>query len=547
MELPLKTVRDRMLTICLLLVWAALFLPNVRINPNWYSDEGEVLTMSWAVAYGQPQVGPLKNDFLFPHPYPPVYLGLNGLLLRVFWYDIVVSRTLQAVTALVGALILGWVGARLRNHTFGFLCALAFLVYPETVMNFRWVRPHPLAGIFALTTIGFLIRYVQEKQLRDVVWAGLFASLTTATHYYGYPLLGAVVVTSLFVNRRHWAAAAASAATFPLVLVLWYVSSQPGGLAKMLEHLRLAGGLTTPEPFLSSLSRIYRNIVTFCLTTPVLGKDRAFVGVDWWLVVASLGIVFFPVVRFRKWFVFWLAAMMYPIFKQQDNLPIFFYPACVFLPVLALGAGGLLTQLGDWFEHWLGKGIPVARHLPAALLLGVCGLISLAGSLEHFRTKVDPWTIRSPQQAESVAAFVNANTSPGDLVLVSKNVNWLVRNARTGSLTQALAYEGQTNEMYVLPVPRELFWTECDWRQAKYVVLSSGITSAQEAIGFDFIYMRGLRGVTDLVSQMLRDGWQVAYTTGNGTATVPVGGGRTWPVAVDGEFLVLANPRFQRH
>src|SRR5207244_4223782 len=120
---------------------------------------------------------------------------VNGALLRIFGYDLGVSRVLGAVTGLAAAAILFWIGCRLRDKTFGFLCAASFLVYSEAVVNYRWVRGHPFGGTLALASVGFLVRYVQEKRLRDAVWAGVFCSLATGSHYFNYPLIGAVGLT----------------------------------------------------------------------------------------------------------------------------------------------------------------------------------------------------------------------------------------------------------------------------------------------------------------------------------------------------------------
>src|SRR5882757_2266863 len=149
MHWPLSTTRERMLAVGLLIVWALLYLPNLRNNPNWYSDEGEVMEMCSTTIHGQPRVGPIQNDFVYPFGYPPLYPLLTGALLRVFGNDIVVARAFGAVVACVTAAVLFWVGSRLRNKNFGFLCATAFLVYPEAVVNLRWVRPHPMAGMLA--------------------------------------------------------------------------------------------------------------------------------------------------------------------------------------------------------------------------------------------------------------------------------------------------------------------------------------------------------------------------------------------------------------
>ncbi|MBM3892021.1 MAG: hypothetical protein FJ388_23140, partial [Verrucomicrobia bacterium] len=145
----------------LIALWALLFLPHLRTNPNWYGDEGTWMEVSWRFAHGEPRVGPVRCDFVFPYPYPPLYMAVNGALLRMFGNDILVSRALQAVTALAAASLLLWIGTRLRDRWFGLLCAAAFLVWPEGVMNFRWARAHPMSGTLALASVGFLLRYVQ--------------------------------------------------------------------------------------------------------------------------------------------------------------------------------------------------------------------------------------------------------------------------------------------------------------------------------------------------------------------------------------------------
>jgi len=77
---------EKRIAICLLVLWAVLFLPNLRTNPNWYGDEGEWMEKCWTFIHGTPRVGPVVNDFVFPYPYPPLYMALNGALLNVEYY-----------------------------------------------------------------------------------------------------------------------------------------------------------------------------------------------------------------------------------------------------------------------------------------------------------------------------------------------------------------------------------------------------------------------------------------------------------------------------
>ena len=154
MKLLFETKWERNAAIVLVALWALLFLPNLRTNPNWYGDEGEWMEKSWTFIHGTARIGPIVDDFIFPYPYPPLYMIVNGALLRVFGNDIVVGRALGVVTALAAGALLFWIGTRLRDKQFGFLCAAAFLVYSEANVNFRWVRSHPMSGTWALASVG---------------------------------------------------------------------------------------------------------------------------------------------------------------------------------------------------------------------------------------------------------------------------------------------------------------------------------------------------------------------------------------------------------
>ena len=122
MDFPFKTAREKAIAVTLIGLWVLLYLPHLRTSPNWYGDEGEWMDKCWTFIHGTPRVGPITNDFVFPYPYPPLYMLINGALLRVFGNDILVGRALGAVTALAAATILFWIGTRVRDKSFGFLC-----------------------------------------------------------------------------------------------------------------------------------------------------------------------------------------------------------------------------------------------------------------------------------------------------------------------------------------------------------------------------------------------------------------------------------------
>ncbi|HTS20100.1 MAG TPA: glycosyltransferase family 39 protein [Verrucomicrobiae bacterium] len=549
MKALFETKWERIIAVGLVVLWAALFLPNLRSNPNWYGDEGEWMEKSWTFIHGTPRVGPIIDDFVFPYPYPPLYMLVNGVLLRLFGDDIVVARALGAVTALAAGAILFWIGTQVRGKTFGFLCAAALLVYPQTNMNFRWVRSHPMAGTLALACVGFLIRYLQEKRLKDLVWAGVFCSLATATNYYAVGMIPAVIAAAAWVNWRRWRepvawrhviTGALTAGAFGILFVLWYVATQ-GGVGHLREQLQRLGGMTQPPGIAEVLSRIAK----FCFTTPTSIGPQGLEGHDVWLIAAVLGLIAFPVARLRAWLVFWLLMLMWPIFRKQDNVSWFFYPATVFLPLMALGVGGAAEQLGRLLALALKKkdsaGVQVA---PGVVAVGAWAIISLNGAWGHFDTLIDRFTQRSIPEAEAAMKYVNEHTTDDDFVLVPKQIYWLVKSPRRSMLSHCQTIEGKTNGAWPVPIPRDRFWFDCRWQNAKYLVLASGVdATGRRQWGIDLVYTLGAGGGSEIVPLMLDGKWNVVYQGGREVAYAEIGPGKKWPVVVDGEYLVLANPQ----
>jgi 4-amino-4-deoxy-L-arabinose transferase-like glycosyltransferase len=549
MKLLFEKKGERNFAIVLVVLWALLFLPNLRTNPNWYGDEGEWMEKCWTFIHGTPRVGPIIDDFVFPYPYPPLYMVVTGSLLRVFGNDIVVARAVGAATALAAGMILFWIGKRLRGPSFGFLCAAAFLVYPQANMNFRWVRSHPMAGTLALACIGFLICYLQEKRLRDLVWAGIFCSLATATNYYAVGMIGGVIAVTVSVNWRRWrelsawrdvVVGAAAAGSFGTLFVLWYIVTQ-GGMGHLREQVQRLGGMTQAP----GLAEIGSRIAKFCFTTPTSIGPQGLQGHDVWLIAAVLGLVAFPVARLRGWLVFWLVALMWPIFRKQDNLSIFFYPATVFLPLMALGVGGAAEQLGRLVAWGLNKKTSVGIQIaPGVVAFGVWAIVSLNGAWGHFDTMIDRFTQQSIPEAEAAMKYVNEHTTDDDFVLVPKQIYWLVKAPRRSMLSHCQTIEGKTNGAWPVPIPRDRFWFDCRWENAKYLVLASGVdATGHQQWGIDLVYTIGAGGAAEIVPVMVDEKWNVVYAGGRGVAYAQIGPGKKWPVVIDGEYLVLANPQ----
>jgi len=185
---------------------------------------------------------------------------------------------------------------------------------------------------------------------------------------------------------------------------------------------------------------------------------------------------------------------------------------------------------------WAGAGLQRLK-LPAwlpALVLVPFLWVSAAGAWGQFDSKIDHWTQRSARDAEAVMQYVNDHTTTNDVVVVPKQIYWLVKHAKRTMLTFCARYNGVVNDMPVpVLIPKEKYWFDCRLENAKYVVLEYGAQEVvlpdgrrgQLPLGIDAVYtVPALRGVKEIIQQMQQEKWPVA--------------------AQHGAYLVLANPRF---
>jgi hypothetical protein len=258
-------------------------------------------------------------------------------------------------------------------------------------------------------------------------------------------------------------------------------------------------------------------------------------GHDWWLTVATIGFVVLPTRnwRLRLWVPFWLLVLMYGVFKKLNNVPLFFYPATIFLPLMAVGFAGVLTWAGELVKQVAGKSKEATAATVATIVLTGFGMQSVAGAWDHFHTRIDMWTQQSATNAEAAMAFVNAHTTKDDFVIVPKQIYWLARCDRRSMLTFCARYQGVVNDMPVpVDIPRELYWFDCRIEQAKFLVLEYGVEqvtlpdgrTGQLPAGIDAVYTIGLRGVREVIQQVQQEKWPAVFQ--------------------QGVYVVLANPRF---
>jgi hypothetical protein len=100
----------------------------------------------------------------------------------------------------------------------------------------------------------------------------------------------------------------------------------------------------------------------------------------------------------------------------------------------------------------------------------VMGLKDWLGTRSGFETRIEDTVIQDVSHAEQVIDYLNARTSPQDVVLASPHVVWAL-DSRATDFQQALAYQGIEAMHMPGNLPQERFVFACGLADARYVVV----------------------------------------------------------------------------
>jgi hypothetical protein len=205
---------------------------------------------------------------------------------------------------------------------------------------------------------------------------------------------------------------------------------------------------------------------------------------EWWWPAAVAGLFCVQPLPARRIALALVGLMAVPIFALRELEPFFRTGVPLLLPA-AWGLGALLDRgiraCLDLFASTacrrLSQPSLSARLVGAAtaalvvvLPLGIEVGRSAGGLVSGFTTRFDWALARDPQSARRAAAFVNANTSPDDVVLASPQVTWLF-DARAADLFQAAARTGDAVAFYPAAIPAARFRFDPSPERARFVVI----------------------------------------------------------------------------
>jgi len=475
-----RKVLRRVTLLLILIVWGALYLPNLSNSPRWYGDETITLGCGQDLVKGLFTNRAVWNTYINPQfCYQPGYVLLVGLASTLSDREIAWPRLLNSLTALGIAWICVVVLGRRIGLSRALLIALLFLSYQQSVIHFRWIYAHNLTalGLFLCFTAQCLRRSPKNS------WQS-GAGLAIAATAHPLALHGGIAA---FLNQ--WNRPAAWIPTFSPPLIV--------GLACLVPiWLWNFDWWWNDFQALRDFYAGYTRELGAGWQWPV--NSFRFLTHDWLHVLAGMALIpcLFTSIRPIAVAALVLIALLT---QNRQNLPVFYYQAVVVLPLLVACLGwGLVWLQRRFLRRWRWTRWALFL-LPLLMFLHVAPQVWSAGLL----SRNDPWVVRSNQDHLRASQWLNQNTRPEDLVICHWNIGWLLK-CRTADPMMSVAWEGLTTFTYEKGLSRERFRYSADAREAKYFVLTD----------IDRIWTLGQPNVSVLFNEQTLSAWRPVFQSG---------------------------------
>jgi 4-amino-4-deoxy-L-arabinose transferase-like glycosyltransferase len=462
----------RVAVLLLILALAAyLRLANVTENPGWYTDEGTHLDVARNLLRGRVQyLAVTQSTLLFARP--PLFGLLLAALLRVTSGGIDVLRRLTGALGVVSVgLLYGFARRASRDAVLALLAAAVLAVYPQAIVYSRFGFSYNLLAPLVLLATWGLWEYLGAPRAhpggrRWLALAALAVGVGSLCDLWAFALLAPLVAVVLKREPRDllW--------SLPLLLLPfalyagWMLAIVPDAFLFDLRFtLFRLGRLSLPEQAMT----LARNVATLFFQ-------------DGWGALSVAGLFVLRPTRLRR---LSLVVLLLPAAILGRTAPLYSlgaYYTIPLLPLVGLGVGSLLRHGAPYAVQTVAGALPaVARGRafsgivrPAVYLaLAAPFTASLALSLgqvrDGFGTSIDPFLL-DPADARRVAGFVNGRVAPGDVVVASPSLAWLI-DANVADVQLATVVAGYPAPDLPAAIPAGRFAFDPHYARARYVVV----------------------------------------------------------------------------
>lgn len=483
----------------LTLLWAVLYLPNLRTSPPWYGDEILTLNIGKALSQGEFANRAVYCTFNSPtYNYQPGFAWCVGWFSRITQGDILGGRLLSTLVGWATAAVGFWFFARKFGLAIGFFYSFLLLGYAQAIVHYRWIYPHNVVGLSLIAAAGLLLRpadFRKDWKIGGCLAVGAAAHLLAAH---------ATLVSGLcrLLRPKSWLPVG-----IPPLIVF-------AGTFALLS-LKFPGWIT--EDFSALLDQYARYNAENGAGAKLLVNVLNFFAQDPFHLLAAGGCL---LVFTRRTYPLGILSlgMVLLLTRNRQNLPLFYYQAMAVLPLLAaasaVGYGRGWKYLIRRFSSLKKYRRPLNYLLPTAALLGA--LLQIPSVLSsRLSVRITPWVVSSSSDYESAARWLNQHTRPQDLVITYWNLGWLL-DANTADVLTAAAWAGYpAGDYFPTPPDHSRFRYPADLKQAKFFAITE-----------------------------LDERW--AFAQGQVMTFLQSSGVQTWPLIYQaGPIKILANPAWR--
>jgi hypothetical protein len=494
-----KALRGKTLTLGLCLVtvlWATLYLPNLRTSPPWYGDEILTLDIGKALSRGEFANRAVYCTFNSPtYNYQPGFAWCVGWFSRLTQGDILGGRFLSTLVGWATAAIGFWYFTRKFGVAIGLFYSFLLLGYSQAIVHYRWIYPHNVVGLSLIAAAAFLLRpsdFSKDWKVGGCLAVGA-ASHLLAAH--------ATFLSGLcrLLRPKSWIPIG-----FPPLIVF-------GGTFALL-YMKFRGWVT--EDFRALLEQYARYNQENGAGAKLLLNVVNFFAQDTFHLLAAGGCL---LVLTRRTYPLGILSLglVFLLTRNRQNLPLFYYQAMSVLPLLAAVSA---VGYGRGWRYLVQRCHPLRKYRRGLRWILPTGALAVAllqipivfgGKLP---VRITPWVVSSSSDYESAAGWLNQNTHPQDLVITYWNLGWLLQS-KTADVLTAAAWAGYPAGDY-FPVPPE---------------------------HSRFRYSAGLKQAKFFVITELDENW--AFAQGQVMTFLQASNVKTWPLIFQaGSIKVLANP-----
>lgn len=452
-------------------LWAFLYLPNLRTNPGWFIEETSALETALNLLKGIPAYFATWNTYFHPvAPFQPGYLFLTGCFAQG---DIWGARLFNALLALGIAFMIYLLGKRsFDSSAASFSAALLFLVYEQSIVQFRSVFPHN--GVAFGTTLAALY-LMRPPRLKYDLLAGVGIMIAAASHpTFAYGALAAFFVR--FQKPKSWIFLFAPTMIYFLVVIAWLYSKFNNWVFEDIQTLFL----WYRESCVQSIGALCENILNFYTQ-------------DWMHLGGFAGILCCFPRKFYRLGIFIIVVSLF-FLKENTDATIYYFQVVTLLPLMCLCWGAIVVRVNHLFRNVYQYNLML---LVVLLIVAFCVgkvLIPLwEGSLQ---TRDNRSSMQSIDNLEAAVKWVDAHTIPENLVIANPNVIWLL-HTQTARYRQSAAWMGLPAMSYERHINHKRFRYDASLERAKFVV-----------IGYEDLHWDpSLRNLKFLFEQMQKERW----------------------------------------